>query len=110
MANPLPADYAEAVLALVDQIPPGKVLSYGDVAELLEAGGPRSVGRVLSIHGGRTSWWRVVRTSGEPAPEVAGRALERYAVEGTPLRRGRVVMAVARWAGPGGGGGPVGGA
>ncbi|HEX5512473.1 MAG TPA: MGMT family protein, partial [Actinomycetales bacterium] len=38
-------DFSEAVLDVVARIPPGRVLSYGDVAELLGHGGPRLVGR-----------------------------------------------------------------
>ena len=36
--------FAEAVIDLVDRIPQGKVLSYGDVAALVGGGGPRQVG------------------------------------------------------------------
>ena len=41
-------DYASRVLDVVDAIPPGQVMSYGDIAEYLGVGGPRQVGRVLS--------------------------------------------------------------
>ncbi|MFF3038670.1 MGMT family protein, partial [Arthrobacter citreus] len=34
-------DFQEAVLAVAALIPPGRVLAYGDIAELLGAGGPR---------------------------------------------------------------------
>ncbi len=44
---PLPP-YAEQVLDLIERIPPGRVLSYGDVAEAVGAGGPRQVGAVLA--------------------------------------------------------------
>ena len=90
------------VLDVVAAIPPGRVLSYGDVAELLGSGGPRSVARVLSRHGGSVPWWRVLRADGTPAPAVAGRALDRYRAEGTPMRGAeRVDMARARWDGRG---------
>ena len=54
--------YTERVLSLVERIPPGRVMSYGDVAEWLGEGGPRQVGRVLALHGGGVPWWRVPRT------------------------------------------------
>ncbi len=41
-------DYADRVLQVVEAIPPGRVMSYGDIAECLAAGGPRQVGRVLA--------------------------------------------------------------
>ncbi len=95
-----PDSYAEQVLDLVERIPPGRVLAYGDVAELLAAGGgPRQVGRVMALWGGGVPWWRVVRASGEPATGHEREALRRLRAEGVPLRAGgtRVDMAGARW-------------
>jgi alkylated DNA nucleotide flippase Atl1 len=96
----LPA-FALDVLDVVAAIPAGAVLTYGDVAELLGQGGPRSVARVLSRYGGSVPWWRVLRADGSPAPQVARRALEHYRDEGTPLRAygTRVDMGRARWDG-----------
>ncbi|OEV05928.1 hypothetical protein AN216_01270 [Streptomyces oceani] len=88
-------DYAERVLEVTERIPPGRVLTYGDVAEWLAgesdrpSGGPRQVGRALALYGGGVPWWRVVRADGVPLPGREARALERYRTEGTPLRRGR---------------------
>ena len=45
-------DFASDVLDVVDAIPPGQVMSYGDIAEFLGRGGPRQVGRVMSTSGG----------------------------------------------------------
>ena len=61
-------DYSSRVLDVVDAIPPGQVMSYGDIAEYLEAGGPRQVGRVLASYGGGVAWWRVIHADGTPAP------------------------------------------
>ncbi|HEX2316377.1 MAG TPA: MGMT family protein [Thermomonospora sp.] len=96
-----PDEFAELVLDVVERIPPGRVLSYGDVAELLERGGPRQVGRVMSLWGGGVPWWRVIRADGSPPPGHERRALEEYRVEGTPLRADgtRVDMRRARWDG-----------
>jgi alkylated DNA nucleotide flippase Atl1 len=95
--------FASDVLDVVDAIPPGRVLTYGDVAELLGEAGPRSVARVMSTFGGSVPWWRVLRADGTPAPQVAERALAAYRAEGTPMRPGgsRVDMALARWDGVG---------
>jgi len=97
-------DFAEAVLDLVDQIPAGKVLAYGDIAELLGAGGPRQVGSVLSRYGSSVTWWRVTRASGEAAEGLQDEALAHWRAEGTAMVRGpvagrRVDMRVARWEG-----------
>ena len=95
-----PDPYAELVLDLVDQIPPGHVLAYGDVAALLGAGGgPRQVGRVMALWGGGVPWWRVVRSSGHPATGHEREALRRLQAEGAPLRSDgvRVDLDRARW-------------
>ncbi len=99
MSAGLPSDYAERVLDLVERIPPGRVLAYGDVAGLVGEGGPRQVGRVMALYGGGVPWWRVLRASGEPAEGLAPEALPRLRSEGTPMRAGgtRVDMARARW-------------
>jgi alkylated DNA nucleotide flippase Atl1 len=57
-------DYTARVLDVVDSIPAGRVLSYGDVAEYLGEGGPRQVGRVMALWGGGVAWWRVVHADG----------------------------------------------
>jgi alkylated DNA nucleotide flippase Atl1 len=105
MADEQPADagdlprYAELVLDTVDSIPPGRVLAYGDIAELVGEGGPRQVGAVMSRYGSLVPWWRVVHADGSPPVCHDGRALAAYRAEGTPLRAGgtRVDMRLARW-------------
>jgi alkylated DNA nucleotide flippase Atl1 len=88
--NELPP-FAERVLELTERIPPGRVMTYGDVAEFMDEGGPRQVGRVMALYGAVVPWWRVVRADGALLPGHELRALEQYRVEGTPLRsvRGR---------------------
>jgi len=88
--------YAEAVLQVVEQIAPGRVATYGDIAELLGRGGPRQVGQVLARHGGAVTWWRVVRADGSPARGYEQEALALLRAEGTPLRGARVVLTAAR--------------
>ncbi len=95
--------FADQVLDLVDVIPPGRVMSYGDIAEYLGQGGPRQVGRVLAVWGGGVAWWRVIHADGSLLIGHEREALARYRQEGTPLRevggRYRVDMRRARWAG-----------
>ena len=98
-------DFASLVLDVVDAIPPGRVMSYGDIAEYLGAGpGPRQVGRVMSVYGGAVAWWRVIHSDGTPAPGHDSVALRHYLAEGTPLRSARPAVRVdmrrARWPGP----------
>ena len=105
-------DFASRVLDVVDSIPAGRVMSYGDIAEYLgwvrgdkQVGkGPRQVGRVLSVYGGAVAWWRVIHSDGTPAPGHDSRALRHYLSEGTPLRSARPLVRVdmrrARWPGP----------
>ncbi|MGH3416701.1 MAG: MGMT family protein [Actinocrinis sp.] len=93
--------FALRVLGAVESIPCGKVMTYGDIAEYLEAGGPRQVGAVMSGHGGSVPWWRVVNASGMLPPQLRGEAAQRYEQEGTPydLSRERVNLRLARWDG-----------
>jgi alkylated DNA nucleotide flippase Atl1 len=105
--NPDPAvnDYAARVLDVVETIPVGKVMSYGDIAEYLGEGGPRQVGRVMTLWGGGVAWWRVVHANGSLLAGHERVALSRYREEGTPLRvaaDGRpsgIDMRRARWSG-----------
>ncbi|MFE0171529.1 MGMT family protein [Streptomyces sp. NPDC059002] len=110
-AGALP-EYAERVLDVAEMIPPGRVMTYGDVAEWLEEGGPRQVGRVMALYGGGVPWWRVVRSDGVLLPGHELHALERYREEGTPLRQAsraaqghvpKLDMRRARWDGGVGG-------
>jgi alkylated DNA nucleotide flippase Atl1 len=101
-------EYAERVLGVTEAIPPGRVMTYGDVAEWLGEGGPRQVGRVMALYGGAVPWWRVVRSDGVLLPGHELRALAHYREEGTPLREAaraaddhipRLDMRRARWDG-----------
>src|SRR5690625_2962152 len=96
-----PTEYVERVLGAVECIPPGAVLSYGDVAEYVGEGGPRQVGSVMSAWGGGVCWWRVLRADGRPPQGHEVEARGRYADEATPMRPGgdRVDMRRARWDG-----------
>ena len=95
-------EYVEAVLAVVERIPPGRVTTYGTIAASVGRGGPRQVGRVMSTYGGPVPWWRVVRADGTLPECHSGEALQHHFAEGTALlRSGRVDMREAFWE-PGG--------
>jgi alkylated DNA nucleotide flippase Atl1 len=94
-----PTVFAQRVLEAVESIPAGAVMSYGDVAEYVGAGGARAVGTVLARWGGGVPWHRVVRADGSCATHKADQQLARLRAEGVPVRNGRVVMALARWDG-----------
>ena len=94
-----PTPYAALVLAVVDRIPRGRVMSYGDVAEYLGGGSARAVGAVLSRHGHEVPWQRVVLSTGQPAPSHPEEALRLLRSERVPMRGDQVDMARARWNG-----------
>ena len=88
-----PEEYTEAVLSLVERIPPGRVTTYGTLAEAVGYGGPRRVGKVMSTYGGSVPWWRVVRADGTLPPSHDDEARAHYLEEGTPFRAsGRIDM------------------
>jgi alkylated DNA nucleotide flippase Atl1 len=88
--------YVERVLSLVEAVPPGRVTTYGTIAEHL-GGGARRVGTIMALHGGGVPWWRVVRADGSLPPSHQDRAREQYVAEGTPVRGERVDIATAYW-------------
>jgi methylated-DNA-protein-cysteine methyltransferase-like protein len=96
-----PEEYVEEVLALVEQIPPGRVMSYGAIADALaDRSGrtsPRLVGTIMARHGGAVPWYRVVNSAGRmpPGHEVAAR--ERLTAEGAVFRGDRVDLAACSW-------------
>lgn len=92
-------DLVECVLDLAAQIPPGRVSTYGRVADEARfrcgLGTARQVGRIMATHGSQVPWWRVVTASGAPAAQVADRALPLLRAENTPMRGDRVVLSQA---------------
>lgn len=93
-------DFVERVLQLVESIPPGRVMPYGEVAAALGSRASRAVGQVMAHYGAEVAWWRVIRASGHPPLDHEQQALEYYRAEGTPLVWGasgyRVNLALAR--------------
>jgi methylated-DNA-protein-cysteine methyltransferase-like protein len=103
MAHEAPPLY-ERIYLLVGQIPAGWATSYGDVAAMVGGGcDARTVGEALRAMGEyarELPWQRIVSQDGT----ISTRGLEqRQLLEAEGLafdRRGRVIMARHRWAGP----------
>ena len=97
-------EFVEHVLEVVRSIPPGRVMTYGDVAATLGTRGARAVGTVMARHGSDVPWWRVIRASGLAPSGHENRAWAHYLAEGTPLREAtdeyRVDLARARYRPP----------
>ena len=82
----MPDDFASRVLDVTEAIPPGRVMSYRDIADYLGTGGPRQVGRVMALWGGGVAWWRVIHADGSLLAGHEREALRNYQAEGTPMR------------------------
>ncbi|MEO6941944.1 MAG: MGMT family protein [Terrimesophilobacter sp.] len=78
-------DFASRVLSVVESIPPGRVMAYGDIAAAIGSRAPRAVGQVMAYYGSTVPWWRVIRASGRPPVCHEMQALPHYESEGTPL-------------------------
>ena len=90
---------ARRILACVEAIPPGFVMTYGDVAEYAGAASPRQVGRVLSLDDGSVPWHRVLRAGGRPVPHLYDEQRALLTEEGVRFVRERVDLAAHRWDG-----------
>lgn len=84
-------DFTARVLAVVADLPPGTLLTYGEVAA--EAGSPgaaRAVGTVMARFGDQVPWWRVVPASGRLAASLAPRQSAALRREGIEVTDGRI--------------------
>ena len=96
-------EFYASVYAVVEKIPHGKVISYGQIARFL--GRPRAareVGRAMRYCPEHLPWQRVVMTDGSITgggyAEIRKALLESEDVAFLP--DGRVDMTACRWAGP----------
>jgi methylated-DNA-protein-cysteine methyltransferase-like protein len=83
-------DFTEAVVAVLEELEPGEVMAYGEVAT--EAGYPgaaRAVGNLLRTVPG-LPWWRVVNAAGRLAPGREQKQAELLRAEGVRIVNGRV--------------------
>lgn len=87
-----PSPFVREVSRVIRRIPPGRTLGYGQVALLAgKPGGARAVVRALRALED-VPWWRVVRSDGSLAAEVAQKQAKKLAGEGVVLK-GRKVPA-----------------
>ena len=85
----------ERFAAVVADLGPGEVVSYGEAAR--RAGRPgagRAVGGFLAEHGAGLAWWRVVRADGTLASPNRREQQRRLRSEGVEVEAGRVVAAL----------------
>ena len=103
MATARPAAEADAlarrILACVESIPVGRVMTYGDVAEFVGASSPRIVGRVLAVDDGSVPWHRVLRANGTLAEHLYTEQRQRLLAEGVRFTGDKVDLAGHRWDG-----------
>lgn len=80
----------QAVRALVASIPPGRVVTYGDIACAAGLSSARIVGWIMASDSADLPWHRVISASGRPARHLASRQLALLRAEGVTDRDGRV--------------------
>ncbi|MGH8861228.1 MAG: MGMT family protein [Jatrophihabitantaceae bacterium] len=93
------AGFAQRILACIEAIPPGRVMTYGDVAEYAGTRSARVVGRVLAMDEGTVPWHRVLRSDGSLAEHLYTEQRQRLLAEGVRFRGDRVELAAFRWDG-----------
>jgi methylated-DNA-protein-cysteine methyltransferase-like protein len=98
------------ILACVEAIPSGRVMTYGDVAEYVGTRAVRMVGRVLSQDGrgelaarerepSMVPWHRVLRADGSCAEHLYTEQRQRLLSEGVRFIGHRVDLNSCRWDG-----------
>ena len=91
--HPMPGrpDFEEAVLEVLENLPEGQVISYGEVASAAGyEGAARAVGNLLRRTGEPVPWWRVVSADGRLAAPDTARQAARLRAEGIPVKNGRL--------------------
>lgn len=94
----------QKIWQVVIAIPPGKVASYGQVAEMAGLGRQaRYIGRALGKlpKGHSVPWYRVIRSNGQIAfpegSEIYRKQVSLLEAEGVEVVNGRVAMGRFRW-------------
>lgn len=94
-----PGDAPSRILACIETIPAGRVMTYGDVAEYVGVRSARQVGRVLAYDGGSVPWHRVLRADGSLADHLYDEQRQRLLGEGVRFVGDRVDLRRHRWNG-----------
>lgn len=95
------------IYMVVEQIPPGRVATYGQVASIVGHCTPRMVGYAMAAlpAGAKTPWQRVVNAQGKISPRADSGGTERQrlllADEGVHFdEQGRIALRHYGWDGP----------
>lgn len=106
-------DYYEQVWNWVRQVPPGKVATYGQIAQMLPppAGvelqeykefGPRWVGAAMAACPDDVPWQRVINSQGKISPRPgADRQRQLLQDEGILFVKDKIDLKVYQWSNPG---------
>ncbi|AQX15962.1 hypothetical protein BCR15_05365 [Tessaracoccus lapidicaptus] len=90
-----PLEVIERVLRAVEQVPHGHVVSYGDIAALVETS-PRRVGAIMGEWGGEVAWWRVTSAAGRLPEPLVPLARKQWQREGIPVDGDHCVISRCR--------------
>ena len=82
----------ERVRELVAAIPPGRVVTYGDIACAAGLSSPRIVAWIMRTDAQDLPWHRVITASGHAAPHLAAQQLELLRAEGVIAINHRVPL------------------
>ncbi|MGO8876674.1 MAG: MGMT family protein [Acidimicrobiales bacterium] len=78
--------FARDVRGVIEELRPGEVVTYGEVArEAGHDGAARAVGTLLAREGDDLPWWRVVTTTGRLVPGQEAEHARRLRAEGVEL-------------------------
>lgn len=97
----------QRICLVVQQIPPGKVATYGQIAAIVGGCTARMVGYAMAALDGSTAtpWQRVINAQGKVSPRAdSGSTAAQYILlreEGVQVdANGRINLRVYRWRGP----------
>ncbi|OBG74276.1 DNA methyltransferase [Mycobacterium sp. E2462] len=99
---PVTDEQVERVRGLVAAVPPGRVVTYGDIAAVAGLSSPRIVGWIMRTDSSDLPWHRVITASGRPAQHLRTRQLELLRAEGVLAVDGRVPLDAVRYEFPSG--------
>lgn len=94
---PVTDEQVERVRGLVASIPPGRVVTYGDIAAVAGLSSPRIVGWIMRTDSSDLPWHRVITASGRPAQHLRSRQLELLRAEGVLATDGKVALDEVRY-------------
>ncbi|WP_158595325.1 MGMT family protein [Galactobacter caseinivorans] len=93
MVNPRfsdPEAVDEAVYRVIEAVPPGRVTSYGAVAEIIGLSTPRRPAGAMRKAPEGLTWWRIVRGDGTMTAPLFARGRAHWDAEGTPRDEDRI--------------------